>query len=49
MRTTIKRRHPGKAKTSIRDLPMIGMWKDREDMKDPAEWVREVRKPRFQP
>lgn len=36
----------GKRK-SIRDLPMIGMWKDREDMKDPVAWVREIRKPRF--
>lgn len=32
---------------SIRDLPMIGMWKDREDMADPVAWVREQRKPRF--
>ena len=24
--------------------PFIGMWKDREDMKDSVAWVREVRK-----
>lgn len=32
---------------SIRDLPMIGMWKGREDMADPVAWVRNLRKPRF--
>ena len=25
----------------------IGMWADREDMKDPAAWVRKIRKPRY--
>ncbi|HET6575706.1 MAG TPA: hypothetical protein VFG68_19050 [Fimbriiglobus sp.] len=24
-------------------LPAIGMWKDREDMADPVEWVRKMR------
>ncbi len=34
-------------KVRIRDLPMIGMWKDRDDMSDPAAFVRGLRKPRF--
>lgn len=27
--------------------PAFGMWKDREDMKDSVEWVRQVRKTRW--
>jgi len=27
----------------IEDEPFIGMWKDREDMRDSVRWVREVR------
>ncbi len=27
----------------IKNHPAVGMWADREDMKDPAEWVREKR------
>jgi len=42
--------HPvkeGKAKKrSFKDHPAFGMWKDREDMKDPSAWVREIRKGR---
>jgi antitoxin (DNA-binding transcriptional repressor) of toxin-antitoxin stability system len=34
------------AKTSIRDHPAFGMWADREDMKDPAAWVRKLRSKR---
>ena len=26
--------------------PAFGMWKDREDMKDPTAWVREIRSAR---
>jgi prevent-host-death family protein len=25
----------------------IGMWADREDMKDPGAWVSKIRKPRY--
>lgn len=32
------------AKVSLRDHPARGMWKDREDMKDPAKWVAELRR-----
>lgn len=33
-----------KPKSSWRDSPAVGMWKDREDMKDSVEWVRQMRK-----
>jgi len=29
---------------SILNEPFIGMWKDREDMKDSRKWLRNVRK-----
>ncbi len=29
---------------NIADEPFIGIWKDREDMKDSSEWVRQIRK-----
>jgi len=32
---------------TIREEPAFGMWKNREDMADPAEYVREMRKGRF--
>lgn len=28
----------------IIDEPFVGMWQDREDMKDSSQWVRQVRK-----
>ncbi|MGH9446648.1 MAG: type II toxin-antitoxin system Phd/YefM family antitoxin [Terriglobia bacterium] len=31
----------------LTDYPAIGMWADREDMKDVAAWVRNIRKPRY--
>lgn len=31
-------------KIPLRDEPFVGMWSDREDMKDPVEWVRNVRR-----
>lgn len=37
----------GRETTSIRDNPAIGMWADREDMKDPAEYVRVMRRGRY--
>lgn len=36
-----------KPKMRVEDHPAWGMWKDREDMKDPVEWVRKLRSPRF--
>ena len=34
---------PEPVETPIADEPWFGMWADREDMKDPAAWVRELR------
>jgi len=31
------------AKVPLRDDPAVGMWADREDMKDSAAWVRKLR------
>ncbi len=36
-----------KKKPRMEDQPMFGMWKDREDMKDVAAYVRRLRKGRF--
>lgn len=33
-------------KFSIKNSPAFGMWKDRKDMKDSVEWVRERRRSR---
>jgi prevent-host-death family protein len=42
MLAPLKRKMP---KTT--DLPAFGMWADREDMEDPAAFVRELRRSRF--
>ena len=34
-------------KIKIKNLPGIGMWKDREEMKDPTAYVQKIRKPRY--
>ena len=31
----------------VEDHPAFGMWADREDMKDPAAWLRKIRAPRY--
>lgn len=28
---------------NLQDEPFIGMWKDREDMEDSSQWVRQIR------
>jgi prevent-host-death family protein len=33
-------------KMKVEDHPACGMWKDREDMKDPVAWVRRLRSKR---
>lgn len=33
-----------KKKVDFGKLPAFGMWKDREDMKDSAQWVSDLRK-----
>ncbi len=29
--------------SNLQDEPFVGMWKDREDMEDSSQWVRQVR------
>ncbi|MEJ2752726.1 MAG: DUF2281 domain-containing protein [Candidatus Promineifilaceae bacterium] len=31
------------ASTALKEEPFIGMWRDRADMTDSSEWVRQVR------
>lgn len=35
------------AERDLADYPAVGMWADRKDMKDPAAWVRKIRRPRY--
>jgi hypothetical protein len=35
------------SKKSVLDSPFRGMWKNREDLKDSTQWVRNIRKSRF--
>jgi hypothetical protein len=37
-------KRPARPLGDLADEPFIGMWRDREDMKDSTAWVREVRK-----
>jgi prevent-host-death family protein len=37
----------GKKPLKLTDYPAIGMWADREDMKDVDGWLRKIRKPRY--
>jgi hypothetical protein len=35
---------PQKAKRpALKDEPFVGMWKDRDDLTDSSEWVRQLR------
>lgn len=36
-----------KNKKSWADMPMFGMWKDKDDINDPADYVRQLRRSRF--
>ena len=29
--------------SNLQEEPFVGMWKDREDMEDSSQWVRQVR------
>jgi len=40
---------PKKKLRPIREEPFFGMWKDREDMADPVEWVRKIRREHWGP
>jgi hypothetical protein len=37
----------GKRKISWSETPLYGLWQDREDMADPAAYVRHLRRSRF--
>ena len=37
---------PGAGTPKTKDQPLFGLWKDREDMSDPAEYLRRLRLPR---
>ena len=36
-----------KRKISWSETPLYGLWQDREEMADPADYVRRLRRPRF--
>jgi antitoxin (DNA-binding transcriptional repressor) of toxin-antitoxin stability system len=36
----------GAAAPKTKDQPLFGLWKDREDMSDPASYLRQLRVPR---
>lgn len=42
-RYKVTSRQKGKGRISLANEPFIGMWKDREDMRDSVRWVRETR------
>ena len=37
---------PGSGAPKTKDQPLFGLWKDREDISDPASYLRSVRFPR---
>jgi mRNA-degrading endonuclease RelE of RelBE toxin-antitoxin system len=44
LKTRYKPMPKRRAKESkLEDEPFVGMWKDREDMRDSVKWVRELR------
>jgi hypothetical protein len=40
---------PGSGAPTTKDQPLFGLWKDREDISDPASYLRELRLPRQTP
>ena len=42
-----KRKKPVPGLKDLLDYPAIGMWADREDMKDVRAWLRKIRTPRY--
>lgn len=47
--TTIENGHHAQGVSAVDNfdfatLPLVGIWSDREDMRDPVEWVRTIRK-----
>jgi hypothetical protein len=48
----IRSRYPAakparECKISWSETPLYGLWQDREEMADPADYVRRLRRPRF--
>ena len=48
----IRSRYPAakparECKVSWSETPLYGLWQDREEMADPADYVRRLRRPRF--
>lgn len=39
----------GKGAPKTADQPLFGLWSDRDDLKDPASWLRGLRQPRAVP
>jgi len=39
-------RAPDKGTPKTADQPLFGLWNDRDDLTDPASWVRNLRQPR---
>ena len=37
---------PGTSTPKTKDQPLFGLWKDRDDLADPAAYVRNLRQPR---
>ena len=35
---------PDTDRVTLAEEPFVGMWRDREDMQDSSEWVRQLRK-----
>ena len=47
LRTRYKKRSPTSKKVKVNDIlnePFIGIWKDRDDMKDSGKWLRNIRR-----
>ena len=40
-------RASGKGALKTKDQPLFGLWKDRDDLVDPASYLRNLRQPRF--
>ena len=48
-RLTPVARAPGSGAPKTKEQPLFGLWKDREDLTDPASYLRQLRLPRRAP
>ncbi len=44
-----KSNKPKRKLSPLTEEPFFGMWADREDMADPVEWVRKIRREHWSP